>query len=1098
MSLLQNSNAIPQIGGYNLTDSVRFRESATAYLERTQVSGTTTTWTYSGWIKRGSLGVQEPIFTVGENNTNDILLYFQQPTPEDRIHFLVRDTSTIRAELVTTAKYRDPSAWYHIVAVYDSTNATSGDRIRLYVNGERITSFDTETYPSLNQTSIANNASYIQRIGRLRTAASYFDGYMTEVNFVDGQALTPSDFGEYNATTGVWKPKKYTGTYGTNGFYLPFKPTTQATGFNTVLYTGNGTSQSIDGVGFAPDFVWVKNRDQPDSNHLYDTVRGAYYRLISDNTAVDAYSALQLSSFNADGFSYGSAHAGNASGEDYVAWCWDAGSSTVSNTDGDITASVRANPATGFSIVTYDPTPSGTVGHGLSTAPELIIEKKRDTTGDWIVGTTVIDGSYDYLRLNTTAAAAASAVAAPTSTVFTPNVGGDSAVAYCFSEVAGFSKFGTYTGNGTSQSINLGFRPAFVMVKRTDSAANWVMFDNTRDVDNSADKYLIANALDVEGTTTFADFTDTGFTINTSAGFANASGGTYIYMAFADTRDYQWNFDASGNKNNWTANNINSNASSDTTYDIMSDVPTLTDEDTANFATLNPLMPNSVSNTTFSDGNLKMTPAANANSYYGLGTIGLKSGKWYFEAQGYRLGTSTSFRIGFSKNQGVVDANIAIYNAAGNYTIEGTTITGKATYTNGDIIGTAVDLDSNTIEFFKNNISQGSVSISSGEWYPHARIYATNSYTTEAIICNFGQQPFKYTPPTGYKKLNTYNLPDSSIVDGSQYMNTVLWTGNGGTQSITGVGFQPDLVWSKKRSSANSHRLFDAVRGAGKLIWSNLTNIESDVGSTEISSFDSDGFTYGGSGANEGSDTVVSWNWRGSDSSAVSNTDGTITSTVSANTTSGFSVVTANSGSAGNKTVGHGLGVAPKLVIMKVRDAVGAWYVWVTGFSASQFLMLNATNAVGTDSRLWANATPTSSVVSFESGYYPATSKELVFYCFADVEGFSKFGSYTGNGSTDGTFVYTGFRPAYVLVKNSTTGGLSWVINDTSRDTYNECNKDLIADGSSAESNPSPGRMDILSNGFKIRSSANSVNQSGNTFIYMAFAENPFKNSLAR
>ena len=784
MSLLQNSNAISTgVTAYNLTDSVRFRQSASAYLSRTNSSSPTNAkiGTLSVWVKRGSLATGNSQYIMetgtGTSNNTHFQLFF------DTSNNLNAGQYSQTPFTNTSVYFRDPSAWYHIFIAYDSTQGTAANRFKLYVNN---TLYSSTTTISLNNEWAILQASQLINIGRHTTVARHFDGYMTEFNVVDGQALTPSDFGEYDDDTGVWKPKRYTGTYGTNGFYLD-----------------------------------------------------------------------------------------------------------------------------------------------MSTS-----------------GSTVTDQS--------------------------------------------------------------------------------------------------------------------------------------------------------GNGNDWTATNMNLTTSTATTYDKMTDVPTLTDEDTANFATLNPLMPNSVSNTTFSDGNLKMTPAANANSYYGLGTIGLKSGKWYFEAQGYRLGTSTSFRIGFSKNQGVVDANIAIYNAAGNYTIEGTTITGKATYTNGDIIGTAVDLDSNTIEFFKNNISQGSVSISSGEWYPHARIYATNSYTTEAIICNFGQQPFKYTPPTGYKKLNTYNLPDSSIVDGSQYMNTVLWTGNGGTQSITGVGFQPDLVWSKKRSSANSHRLFDAVRGAGKLIWSNLTNIESDVGSTEISSFDSDGFTYGGSGANEGSDTVVSWNWRGSDSSAVSNTDGTITSTVSANTTSGFSVVTANSGSAGNKTVGHGLGVAPKLVIMKVRDAVGAWYVWVTGFSASQFLMLNATNAVGTDSRLWANATPTSSVVSFESGYYPATSKELVFYCFADVEGFSKFGSYTGNGSTDGTFVYTGFRPAYVLVKNSTTGGLSWVINDTSRDTYNECNKDLIADGSSAESNPSPGRMDILSNGFKIRSSANSVNQSGNTFIYMAFAENPFKNSLAR
>jgi len=1105
MSLLQNSNAIPQLGGYNLTDSLRFRESASAYLSRTPATASNRqTWTWSAWVKRGNVAASSYYCLFGvdgvtPNNRTEI-------TFSSNAIFIYEEVTSATISLTTTGLFRDPSAWYHIVVAIDTTQATSTNRVKLYVNGEQITSFSSATYPSLNYNTFVNSTN-THVIGARRyaggTVNKYFDGYLTEVNLVDGQALTPSDFGEYNATTSVWKPKKYTGTYGTNGFYLPLKPTTQATGFNTVLYTGNGTSQSIDGVGFAPDFVWVKNRDQPDSNHLYDTVRGAYYRLISDNTAVDAYSALQLSSFNADGFSYGSAHAGNASGEDYVAWCWDAGSSTVSNTDGDITASVRANPATGFSIVTYDPTPSGTVGHGLSTAPELIIEKKRDTTGDWIVGTTVIDGSYDYLRLNTTAAAAASGVAAPTATVFTPNVGGDSAVAYCFTSVEGYSKIGSYTGNGTSQSINLGFRPAFVMWKRTDAAGNsWIIKDNTRYADNQGN--LFPNVATTENTDTSVTFTDTGFDVDSSLGY-NGSGREFIYMAFADTRDFQWNFDASGNKNNWTANNINSNASSDTTYDIMSDVPTLTDEDTANFATLNPLDHFST-NVDFSEANLKYTVPAGSytNGSVATSTITMTSGKWYCEM----TALSDYSMMGVAK---LPRANMRYL---------GDDVTGYGYYTNGskynnavgvsygasftinDIIGVALDLDAGTLTFYKNGVSQGTAFTGlSGEF-----VFATGNtnVSNNAITAvNFGQRPFAYTPPAGYLKLNTYNLPDSAIKNGSQYFGVNTWSGDSTSPRVivNQAQFKPDLVWVKGRNGIINHVLIDSVRGTQKNLISNSTSAEvtSPVNGS-VSAFNSNGFSV----ITGTSDTVevnytgynyVGWQWKAG-GTAVSNTDGTITSQVSANTTAGFSVVT-YTGTGANATVGHGLGAAPNMMIIKNRTSANSWPVYHSSLGNTQLIVLDLTNAASTSSVYWNNTSPTTSVFTIgTAGSVNTNTSNYVAYCFAEVEGFSKFGSYTGNGSTDGTFVYTGFRPAFVIIKKTDSSEEHWYMFDDTRSSYNGEGARLKANVSDSETTNN--NLDILSNGFKNRLSGTGTNGNGSTYIYMAFAENPFKNSLAR
>ena len=339
----------------------------------------------------------------------------------------------------------------------------------------------------------------------------------------------------------------------------------------------------------------------------------------------------------------------------------------------------------------------------------------------------------------------------------------------------------------------------------------------------------------------------------------------------------------------------------------------------------------------------------------------------------------------------------------------------------------------------------------------------------------------------------------ATINKGSSYFNTVLYTGNGASpRSITGVGFKPDFVWSKSRSTAENHNLYDAVRGGANSLRSNLSNAE-NVSSIYgyVSTFDSDGVTYISGGTNNDLNngngvTFVNWNWLGANSTT-SNTSGTITSTVSANTTAGFSIVTYTGNGTSGATVGHGLGVAPSMIILKSRSNGGAqWAVYHQSLGNTKALQLDATNAAGTSAAYWNNTSPTSTVFSLGNGTDPnQNTGTYVAYCFAEVKGYSKFGSYTGNGNADGTFVYTGFKPAFVMRKRTDTTA-DWRMDDSKRDGYNVIPFTLFPNLVNEETTNSGYNVDLLSNGFKSRATSVNQNASGGTYIYMAFAQNPF------
>ena len=447
-----------------------------------------------------------------------------------------------------------------------------------------------------------------------------------------------------------------------------------------------------------------------------------------------------------------------------------------------------------------------------------------------------------------------------------------------------------------------------------------------------------------------------------------------------------------------------------------------------------------------------------------------------------------------------MNGNKVLYDASGSSTA---TAYGS-TFALNDVVGIAVDMDAGTITFYKNNVSQGvafSDLLSSGiEWTP---AISGDGQTTVSGFVNFGQRPFAYTAPSGFKALCTQNLPDPTVVQGDDYFNTVLYTGTGSSQSITGVGFQPDWVWIKERSGAADHGLYDAVRGVQNQLESNTTTAETTE-STGLTAFGTDGFTVGSlAQLNTNTDTYVAWNWNAGGSNAT-NTDGTITSTVRANTTAGFSIVGYTGNGVAGATVGHGLGAAPAMIIVKNRDQADAWQVYHQANTANpetDYLVLNTTAATADALDRWNDTAPTTSVFSIGDGVEVNTNTEdYIAYVFAEIEGYSKFGSYTGNSATDGTFVYTGFRPAFVLFKIA-SGADNWYILDAERSTSTFASnvvKARIFPNTNAAEDSTYNICDFVSNGFKFRSSDASWNSSSGTYIYMAFAENPFKYSIAR
>ena len=593
--------------------------------------------------------------------------------------------------------------------------------------------------------------------------------------------------------------------------------------------------------------------------------------------------------------------------------------------------------------------------------------------------------------------------------------------------------------------------------------------------------------------------------------------------------------DTSGNSNDFTA------TSGWQTNDQVPDSPT------NNFCTYNHLDRNAFNNSFISHGNLNVADyVSNAALTIG-GTMSMRSGKWYFEilrkaaVNGGYWGIIREDKFAGQSSTGgtgTSSGDYAYYVQYNGSLIKNGSSTSSFTsaFSTDDIIQVAYDADTGKVWFGRNNTwggsgdpangtnEAGTVDSYSDYGYKVWTSVIGNAFSYEQATLNCGQDSsfageitaggntddngigdFKYAPPSGFLALCSANLPDPSIdpAKGEQpadYFNTVSWTGNDvNDRAITGVGFQPDWVWIKNRDVTESHNLYDVIRGAGQQLYSNSADAEFDRGIYGLKSFTSDGFTLGTGGeVNDTNEKYVAWNWLAG-GSASSNSDGSITSSVSVNTEAGFSIVGYTGNATNGATVGHGLSQAPEYVIFKNRSSGVNWLVQGDGFgspASGNIILLNTTGSAYANANF--NTTLGASTITLDTGSnYNGSGHNIIAYCFHSVDGYSKVGTYTGNGSsTDGTFVYTGFRPAFIIYRE--TGNTNnWIMLDKERDPNNVIGGFLYPNLTAAEATGYT-ILDFCSNGFKHRSTATSGNRSGGSYAYIAFAEQPFKYANAR
>tara|TARA_R110001583_G_scaffold20436_5_gene78812 strand:+ start:6571 stop:8895 length:2325 start_codon:yes stop_codon:yes gene_type:complete len=543
--------------------------------------------------------------------------------------------------------------------------------------------------------------------------------------------------------------------------------------------------------------------------------------------------------------------------------------------------------------------------------------------------------------------------------------------------------------------------------------------------------------------------------------------------------------DSSGEGNNFTSANL-------------ADADVVTDTPTNNFCTLNPL---SNYNATLTQGNLVAAQAGHSDT---TATFQVPfTGKWYFECVAT---TSGAAQLGISPTSYTVSAGSWVASVISLIFSNGQAGTGSGSayigsaIANGNTVGVAIDSDNGKIYFAKNNTWGNSGNPLNGT-NPAATFTATDGWrpiiygpSGAVQTFNFGQKDFAYTPPSGFSALSTSNLPDPAIAIPSANFNPHIYTGTNNTNAITGVGFQPDLVWVKQRDVAYNHQLHDAVRGAAAGLLMSDNNAGENSG-YPIASFDSDGFTPASgnvTGVNTGS--MVGWFWKANGAGST-DTSGDIDATVSANSTAGFSIVKYIANGTAGATVPHGLGVAPEMVFYKRYDANSSWFCWTTAIDGSDdYMVLNGTDAAT------AVTSTQSGGASFTSSFIRAVNysntNTIVAYCFASKDAYSSIGSYTGNGSADGPTIVTGFKPALVITKRTDATGY-WGIFDAARALGNVAAfPALFPNVSDAEVTGT--YLDLLSNGFKIRITSAHYNASGGTYLYMAFAESPFKTANAR
>ena len=570
-----------------------------------------------------------------------------------------------------------------------------------------------------------------------------------------------------------------------------------------------------------------------------------------------------------------------------------------------------------------------------------------------------------------------------------------------------------------------------------------------------------------------------------------------------------------------------------------------------NFATINFQAQSLTSTVTPAGGGLKFDGSTLSPGNYEGGIVcnfGMKSGKWYWETYLSGGGSPVSGRdwnVGFAPYSTVsksVDEG-TYGNFLGNgssSTLSGygytqypsgtmgvrhnnsTSAFGSA-HSSGDVLGHALDLDNGTWIIYKNGSSLGTAATGIDTSFTYFAAGGANGGNIGSfdVTFNFGQDStfggalsaggnsdgngfgdFKYSVPSGYLACSTANLSISDDIDPAQtdddfpqkQFNTVLFDGNGSTNAVTGLGFQPDLIWGFTRSGSQSKRVIDSTRGGASRIYSDLQDA-ADTSQTAISAFGSDGFTANsGYFNNDNGKTCGAWCWRANGGTTASNSSGSITSTVQSSTSGGFSIITYSGNGSSGATIGHGLSSKPEWIIVKnLSDSGGTshWTLYHVSPGATEYTTFTA-SAFTANSGFWNNTEPTSTLITLgNNNRVNGSGKNYVCYAWHGVEGYSKFSSFTGNGNSDGAFIYTGFRPRFIFIKKDST--TSWHVFDTARNTFNPVNTYQLWDTSGTDDTADSNAIDFLSNGFKLRNLATGLNANGSTYYYGCYGDVPFK-----
>jgi len=988
--------------------------------------------------------------------------------------------------------------------------------------------------------------------------------------------------------------------------------------FRAILYTGDdSTGRNITGVGFKPDFIWIKPRNQTENHNIYDTTRGARKQFIPNSTAASSTQGNTVQSFDADGFTLNGDNNVNKSGINYVAWCWKAGGGTTSsNSDGSITSTVQANTNSGFSIVKWTGTQSSaTVGHGLGIAPKMVITKSINTSQGWPTLVRSSSTTFGGLRLNEDGANNSGngntffQNTAPTTSVFTlgasdeSNPSGSEVIAYCFADVSGFQKIDTYSGTGAAGNfIETGFEPAFLMIKRTNSTGGWLMFDNKRNTTNPRNSRLEANNTGAEqtgSTSKFVNFLSNGFEPQVSDSEINASSSTYLYWAVAANPDEttptlasSFNIETytgtGGNRSItglgfgpgfiWLKNRdqggyaprifdivrgATERLQSSTTATESTDSTSLTSFDADGFSLGSDNYVNNSGDdfvawafkaddnepTINTNGTITSITSVNANAgfsivkYVGTGsnaTVG--------------HGLSATPELILIKNLDDTTNWNAWTPASGvtnfislNLDTEMRTTSGTSGFSSGVPTSTLVNLDGSSwsnqsgsehIMYCFHSISGYSkvgtytgstsgVTITTGFKPDFIFVKSTSNVENWAIL-DTRRGNFKVIKPNtndaeSDSTLNTFTVtstgfsfPHQDTADamlnenGYQYIymavaknvpsNTTLansfkiveYSGSSSSQDIT-IGFKPDLVWAKALDVSHHWGAADSITGTGKTLMLNEANAQAS-GSVGIEEFGDTTIKIFGSASqfNSSGSDYVAFAWKAGNTWQ-SNVDGSIPSTVNANTANGFSIVK-YTGTGANTTVGHSLGAAPEVMIIKDLDNTRDWGVYhigntgSSGYANQERLKLNTNDATTTYAPYWNGTTPTSTVFSLgNEGNVNTSGQEYIAYCWTPKSGFSKFGSYSGGSTGSGNVITTGFQPDWIMIKRTDTAD-DWTIIDSVRGDGSN-SKRLIANSSDAEKTATSIWFPT-STGFYFSGTGDSYNASGGTYVYMTFKMN--------